>query len=808
MIAPVMGETLSGTLGGGAIGSTNTNNAAGANPPNMNYGFVYVKTIENSGGSFSVVRWTTILVDSFDTGAPPSATTSFNVTSGSQVVATGTIGYQRIFNNAVPPVELVGGYTWAVFDNWNITGLTGDKYLTLNFNHNNLYNISGHAFTNPSVYPSAGTGAFEMNTGGNFLGGPWVWNKNNYVASNYTVTRPSGLGISGSVNKMGYNSRAFVTNSTGGTITSDTSANPNTFSFNILDNTPIYIKMLTPAGVWYNSSALFSPPSTPTPTVSPTPEPGSWSNISFTTQYANTTKIANVFVKLKLYYEGGPMGPDDWQQAVDGYTDSNGYILFQEVDLDGWDFKADFTKPGLYEYGIGFDPTPYSWDLPIYLYPIPPGSIIPGKPATLNVTVQVKSASTYAPISGAWVTIGDQISGTSYVGQATNATGYVIFPGVPNTANINGEITKSGYTPLTYWVTSGSLMDGDQSLTKYLYLTSVTVTPTITPVVQEGVSLTANPNSVNPGQSTTLTTICANVTACTGAGGMSIVTYSEKYPDPSWDTHLIRAYKWNATRTYYDWKNNPGDAWTATGTYTGLTATGTPTISGTNTYYVNLMRTDYFSIGAANVGVLVSGAVSGNLLMNLQAQDLTTGGHLSNYQMNLTNKNTLILFEYGNIPYDKNVLLPRGQDYTVQCSKAGYLYGTSDFTVSVNPDIENGDFGAIAVCPMYPTGSISAGNTTVTVKVFDAENYMPLPNVQVQMSAPVIYSDSPKYTGGDGAGVFFVLGQNQPYSVTASKTGYCAVTETGNTSTLDTKNVYLNLKYGSCLGPTPRKSVV
>jgi hypothetical protein len=415
----------------------------------------------------------------------------------------------------------------------------------------------------------------------------------------------------------------------------------------------------------------------------------------------------------------------------------------------------------------------------------------------------VKKASDYSAISGAWVTLGDSISGTSYVGQATNATGYVTFPGVPNTANINGQITKSGYDALTYWVTSGGLLEGDESITKYLYLSSVTATPTITPVSQNAVSLVASPNSVDPGGQVSFTTSCQNSTACTGPNGMHMVTYSNKLPDPSWNVEIFAIYHYNTTSAGWDYRPSSSVPWQV-GSFNPLTgAKAYPSISGTHTFSVNLIRDDYYSIGQGQTGVLVSGAVSGNLNMRLAAQDQTTGGHLSNYQMNLTNINTGALTEWGTIAYDKTVLLPRGQDYTVRCSKSGYLDGYNDFIVPMNPNIEDGDMGTVVKCPLYPTGSVSAGNTTVTVKVFDAENYMPLPGVQVQMSAPVIYSDSPKYTGGDGTGVFFVLGQNQPYYVTASKTGYCAVTETGNTSTLDTKNVYLNLKYGSCLGPTP-----
>lgn len=112
--------------------------------------------------------------------------------------------------------------------------------------------------------------------------------------------------------------------------------------------------------------------------------------------------------------------------------------------------------------------------------------------------------------------------------------------------------------------------------------------------------------------------------------------------------------------------------------------------------------------------------------------------------------------------------------------------------------------GTFQNCPLYPTGSLSAGNTTLTVTVYDMDNsYVPLGNVQISMSANPIYSDSPKYTGGDGSGVFFIIGQNTDYNVVAAKPGYCSVSDSGNTGVLDTKNVYLYMKYGPCTGPTP-----
>lgn len=818
IIIPVSAVTLTGTLGGSAYNSTNFGITPSYGGPASGFTELQVFGSDYTNGLKTLVRFdyysaTYKWIPSYpSTLASNSTTISLWTGAGGtgKLMGRGTMGFQRFWSGS-PAVETYG-YQYITFSYWNISNGTPNmngETIYINFDGAPNFELKTASLPqgpSPISNPWPSQVIFYKAGQANSPGG-YTRNIEVTTYADYSVTKPSGLGITGTITKTSggttYPSRGFVYNATSGAGIGSESQ-PTVLTYNINTMADTIILGINDGTSQYNSSPLFSPtPPTPTPTGSPTPEPGSWSNITYTVRYGvNSTPIPNTFVKLMMYYENGNKGDNDWQQAVDGYTDSNGQITFQQVDISGWDFRAEFTKPGLYQLSFWDDPTAYSYSNPVYMYEQPTGSIIPGVPTKFNVTLKVESATTFQPISGAWVTIGDSISGTSYVGQTTNATGYVYFPQIPNTANINGQITKSGYTPLTYWVTSGSLLGGDASLTKYLYLSSVTVTPTITPVTQEGVTLTASPNSVAPGQTTTLTMTCANATACTGAGGMHIVTYSEKYPDPSWDTHVIAIYHYNTSNSKYDYRPNADAPWQV-GTWNGLTATGIPTLSGVNTYYVNAVRDDYFSIGSANVGVLVTGAVAGNLNMKLASQDQTTGGHLSNYQMNLTNRNTLVVTEFGTVAYEVNKLLPRGQDYTVQCSKDGYLPGTANFIVPTDPNVEDGDMGTFVNCPLYPTGSVSAGNTTVTVKVFDMENYMPLPGVTVQMSAPVIYSDSPKYTGGDGAGVFFILGQNQPYSVTVSKTGYCAVTETGNTSTLDTKNVYLNLKYGSCLGPTP-----
>ena len=302
---------------------------------------------------------------------------------------------------------------------------------------------------------------------------------------------------------------------------------------------------------WYNSSSLFIqlPKQRPQPHTIPnsTPPGTTDTNISITTRMQNGTQavLPNVFVKVYSYPSSGPFGDTNWQSAIDGYTDSSGHIQFNLVSLSGVTLKFSYVKPGWIPHSYFHDCTLGTCDVTEYMSPdIGPN---PDIPTRVNITIQIKSGQDYSPVSGAYVSIGDSTAGTSYIAQNTNASGYAVFSNFPTSANIDGDVSKIGYQPLHFYVTSGDIPTSDINVVKYLYLTSSTVTPTITPVQQNLVTLTATPNSVNPGQQVSLAYTCANATACLGANGAKIVTYSEKYPDPSWDTHVIGIYRWNAT---------------------------------------------------------------------------------------------------------------------------------------------------------------------------------------------------------------------------------------------------------------------
>jgi hypothetical protein len=303
----------------------------------------------------------------------------------------------------------------------------------------------------------------EMNGAGNFLGGQWLWNKNTYVSSNYTVTRPSGLGISGNVNKMGYNSRAFVTNSTGVEITSDTTASTTTFNFNVQDNTPIYIKMLTPTGTWYNSSALFAPA---VPTVTPTP----------------TTTIPAGYIATRVHLmdnggnpiHGGNINILDVEANVwtNSTSDADGILYvytlpYHTINIYGsfTVFPNEFLPNELLGQETGYEGGYVYW---LTLYPYE--TIAP--PGETSLYVEVRDAQTHYIVTYSVVRI--DYNGLTF-SQNTGNTPSALFL-VPNNTIIHATASKTGYVSGT--IVTNSSSGSTKTVTIELSKATVTTVPT------------------------------------------------------------------------------------------------------------------------------------------------------------------------------------------------------------------------------------------------------------------------------------------------------------------------------------------
>jgi hypothetical protein len=275
-------ETLTGVLGGSASTSETYNlggvdgGSAGVMPAGLK-----VVDIEKVSGATALIRFDSTGTHGIYTGVPTSGEstpyTAYLLGESSLVVrVSGTVGYFRTFDNTGDEKE---GYQWITFNNWNITGLTGTKDLMFCWTASNLKGMQFGTGDMHSQNPATGQIGFEISNQQTVgQGGNHLLNKQETIYSEYTLTKPSGLGISGTISKtvngVLYPSKIYVMN---GTSPYTNLGSDNTItSYNIPVNTnaqTIKISMQTPTSIWYNSSVLFTPTVTPTPTPTPVVSP-------------------------------------------------------------------------------------------------------------------------------------------------------------------------------------------------------------------------------------------------------------------------------------------------------------------------------------------------------------------------------------------------------------------------------------------------------------------------------------------------------------------------------------------------------
>lgn len=754
---------------------------------------MYAKGIQYTAGTQTVVDWTNEVM-SFTGGAPDSASTSFTGkwNNAGNVRFAGSMGYQRLFNAL--GVEQPG-YTWIWFSQYDVTGLTGDGEITLTFNNSQVYDQNINALKNNNNWMTNGNLAFSR-SGGITMAGNYTSIKSTTFKNDWIAVKPSGIGITGNITKTvggtAYGSKTYILNGLGTPITSESTVNTNNYNFSVPSQTTGIIIALQDAYFnWHNTSVLFY---TATPTPTPTPYGTGTYNATFTVKNASSSlAISQAFVEIEDL---------STKSVFSGYTDSNGQITIS-YGYAGVQNEFRAWKTGYQYVNWIFTPTGGSdFTKTIYMYPEIGSN--PSTPATVNITMYVKAQNGNTPISGAYVALKDDSYGTSKQAQYTNASGVAYFPNFPVSAFIDLEISKSGYVPLTEYF--GFTPSSDFGMTKYLTTTGgITPTPTPTPVTYDTLGLTATPDTISLGQTVSLTGTSSNATRLTYAGGLRrtvfmVNKHAQAYP---FDFQEIGMFE-NVNATYWKFRSSYSSAWGVPSTASPLTMTNVPDTTGTYTYAFIGYETIAGGSGAiATAGTddvtVNGGSGAGSLIMNLFAYDGSNTNHLSNYQMNITDDNSGVVSELGNVSYEIARSLPRGSSYTLRASKENYEYGSKTFIVPISPDIENGDFGTYIGVPLFPEGTLSAGNTTVTVHVDDIETYYPLGNVQVVMS----YDGSTKYTGSSGESVYWIIPQNTPYTVKAIKSGYCSVTESKNTGTNDYQYVPLFMKYGACQGATP-----
>lgn len=479
-IGIVNAETLTGSLGGSLWNSTNYH----ASHVGAGSGLVralYIQDIEQSIGLVAVSNWQT---GSFDVGAPAGATTPVtiylgysadNLSHSSQVIGTGYFGYQRLFTGS-PPVETTG-YAWISIpsNTWNVTGLTGDKYLILDYPTNALYNfsISGTGDEQLSGLPS-----FCFWTGAQLIRGEgwYLANYEDAAYADYSLTKPSGIGIQGNVTKTvsgsSWSSRIFITDTSNIIITSDNLFNSNDF-FVSTNATQIKISMLSVKGTWYNTSTLFSSGTgTPTPTVTPTTAP------TIAPGYIRTT--VHLLDQNGHHIHGGNIDIRDvegssWTNSThdaDGisYIDTLPYHtinIYGSFDI----FANEFLPNALLGQETGFEGG-YSYYVVLFPYESAAGD------GQTSLYVEVKDASTHSFIP--YAVVQASVTGGSTYTQSTGAGGIATFL-VPNQTVVRLAASADGYEGGTSIINSGTGTSYTTSIDLSRRIVTITPTSTIPP---------------------------------------------------------------------------------------------------------------------------------------------------------------------------------------------------------------------------------------------------------------------------------------------------------------------------------------
>lgn len=301
MIAPVMAETLTGTLGGSITDFTDFPTLdTGAAYAGGDGSVIYVRGSEYANVIESIV-FTPKELPIFYAAAPKSGNTAQFVghidDPNGSVVVSGTIGYMRYYNFL--GVEQIG-YIWYSFNNWDISNLsTGDHIVYLmnyNFTAFGIQSFGTGYSSGPDLWPDgmiAIVPAGYPYTGGStthYTAGVYKRMATETIYSSYTFEKPSGLGITGTINKTYsgtvYPSKLYVYNATSdGIITSDYTIT----TTDLYVNTPvpmIKVSMISALGTVYNSTNLFSLPG-PGPTPTSTPIPTGDYYLSITSPYVN-----------------------------------------------------------------------------------------------------------------------------------------------------------------------------------------------------------------------------------------------------------------------------------------------------------------------------------------------------------------------------------------------------------------------------------------------------------------------------------------------------------------------------------------
>jgi hypothetical protein len=457
-----MAETLTGSLGGEIYSQSIFD--AGATGSSLSLNYFNVHNIQYSGDTEAIILFDKPgHLGTTDAGSPPGISTPFiarlNAPGGAPIVS-GTIGYQKVFDslgNQLP------GYQYVVFSGgWNISTLTGDTVLYLDYTRSNLYNFSK---SGGAYIPSAsGDMVFTFQQGLGGVSGTYQRNFVTRLHNTYSVTKPSGLGISGYVDKsdggVTYNSQVFILDSNRGVIASESTVSDNSFNFTVI-NSSVFISLLDPIGTWYNTSLLFGTIPTPTPTPITTGGIPTGYTRTYVQNIAGTSGGAvhnsNIYIKdvenstwSNWTNDSDGTGYIDTlpSHTIDAYGTGTGYVSASRSGLSPFD--------GVYELVLW-----NSADFP------------DAGTGNINLIVLVNDRTTSEAIVSASVSVTFPSGATNQYG--TGAAGTAQFV-VPNVSVINVRATKSGYNSANKVLTTSAF--GPDTIR--VELDKQTVTPVIT----------------------------------------------------------------------------------------------------------------------------------------------------------------------------------------------------------------------------------------------------------------------------------------------------------------------------------------
>jgi hypothetical protein len=469
MIAPVCAETINGSLGGSA-----TSTSVEIAPYQSVGGGAYFQILRVKNIEYSIATKALVKFDSptrhatFSAGAPSGEAVTFvgklTDNTGAQIV-TGTIGYMRYFDALG---DELAGYQWIVFDdNWNLTGLTGDKIIWLDYNKTALHDIQYTNYASVSYPTNNGNMFFSMTVVGVSEGTyQRTIQETNYVE--YSFTKPSGIGITGTVSKVvggtTYSNRVFIFNATSGEgITNDLTMTSITLPLYTTAQS-LTISMNTPTGLWYNSSLLFT---TAAPTVTPTP-------------YQIIDPIPPGYTRTWFINSDGQTGGSIQGSFVDLYDVQNtswkNTTLSMSVNgnLAYIDTLPNHTI-NAYGHAVGYD-SDTRLGLPaadtVYELVLWTGLLSPGT-GNVNLNIIVSAQQTGMAISDVSLSI-VQPSGATEGGRTGSIGTYVAV--VPNLSYIRVTASKTGYGTVTSSITTTDF--GPDTLR--ISLPRLIVTPTIT----------------------------------------------------------------------------------------------------------------------------------------------------------------------------------------------------------------------------------------------------------------------------------------------------------------------------------------